>query len=155
MFKKLQKKTTVCVSLYLCLTCRVDASRGQGALEGRDLRHFLSLQLCDCFLFHWSWGGCFGEGGRENVLAFLDTLKNTHAQGLVWEHRERRDVLRVLREKQTSRLWSLALWEISPGWWEHSKHKLMDRIADYTEQTAITNQLPVVLKDKFAFKGPE
>lgn len=26
---------------------------------------------------------------------------------------------------------------------------------DYTEQTAITNQLPVVLKDKFSFKGLE
>lgn len=37
-----------------------------------------------------------------------------------------------------------ALWEISAGQWEHSKYKLMDHIGDYTEQTAITNQLAVV-----------
>lgn len=99
------------LNVYSCLTCSVDASRGHGAVEGRDHRCFLSLQLCDRFLFYWGWGGCFGEGGRENVLAFLDTSENTQQDQC--ENTE--DVHRVLREKQTSRLRSLALWEISPG----------------------------------------
>lgn len=56
-----------------CLTCSVDASRGHGTIKWRDLSSFLCLQLRDCFLFHWGWGGRFGERGGEHVFAFLDT----------------------------------------------------------------------------------
>lgn len=135
-------------SEHSCLTCSVDASRGHGASKGRDLSCFLCPQLCNRFLFYRGrGGGCFRERGREHVLAFLDTSENTEDK---CENTE--DIHRLLREKHTSRLWSLALWEISAGQWVHSKYKLVDHKGDYTEQTAITNQLLVILKDKFIFK---
>lgn len=85
----------------MCLTCSVGASRGQGAMKGRDLSRLLSLQLCDCFLFDGgSWRSCFGERGWEYVPAFLDTSENTEHQ---CENPE--DVRRDLRAKHTSRLW--------------------------------------------------
>lgn len=60
-----------------CPTCSVDTGRGHGAVEGRNGRSFFSLQLRDCFLFDWGWWHCFREGGREHVLAFLDTPEQT------------------------------------------------------------------------------
>lgn len=60
-------------AVLLCPTCSVDAGRGHGTTEWRDLSCLLCLQLCDCFLFDWGWGGRFGERGGEHVFAVLDT----------------------------------------------------------------------------------
>lgn len=119
----------VLIPLHCCVhlfhTCSVDSSRVQGAVEGRDCSHFLCLQLSNCFLFHWWRGCCFRQGGREYVLAVLDASE-THKRSSVRTQRKQR----FLREKETSSLWSLTLWEISAGWWEYSKYKVMDCIGE-------------------------
>lgn len=97
----------------LYLTCSVDASRVHGASKGGDLICFLRLQLCNCFLFYWGWRGCFGEGGWEHVLAFLDTLENTEDTG------EIQDI--CVRNTHQD-------FGVSAGQWGHSKYKPTEEI---------------------------
>lgn len=133
-------------SAYESLTCSVDTSRGHGVSKGGDFSCFRCLQLCNCFHFNWGWGGRLREGGWEHVLALLDTSENTGDK-----HENTEDIHSLLREKRTSRLWSFALWESWAGQREDSEHKLLHHRGDCTEQTAIMNQLLVVLKDTFLF----
>lgn len=69
--------------------------------EGRDLGCFRRLQLCHCFLFDGGRGGCFGEGGRELVLAVLDTSENTNGD----ECENTEDIHRLSRDKHIRTLY--------------------------------------------------
>lgn len=101
----------------LYLTCSVDASRVHGASKGGDLSCFLRLQLCNCFLFYWGWRGCFGEGGWEHVLAFLDTLENTEDNG------ENTGEIQDICVRNTHQDFG-----VSAGQWGHSKYKSTQEI---------------------------
>lgn len=134
----LKSQSYVCV---VCLTSSVDASGGQGAIEGGNRGWFLSLQLWDRFLFYWRWRGRFRKGGWEHVLAVLHTPK-THESSSVRTQR----TPRVLRERKTNTLGPCVVWDLA--WIEKALEIQTNCTGDLTKQTAIMNQLLEVWKDK-------